>query len=145
MRAKGAYSAWLLQQLTSGSFTLQIKLADDSPSSWLRAPAPPALPLVLSMLGSVAAAGAGAGEGPRAASSCYASARASLAPSLAPDDRCPSLSAAPKQLLQQEPQEPPRHSMCRSVKTVEALWREWMVGLGGQPSISALNSRWGIR
>jgi len=35
--------------------------------------------------------------------------------------------------------------MCRSVKTVEALWREWTVGLGGQPSISALDSRWGSR
>jgi hypothetical protein len=35
--------------------------------------------------------------------------------------------------------------MCRSIKTVEALWREWTVGLNGQPSVSALDSRWGHR
>ena len=38
-------------------------------------------------------------------------------------------------------QQPPRHRMCRSVKTVERLWREWTVGLRGQPSIRQLNSR----
>ena len=97
VRAQSAYGAQLHQQLTSGSFTFQIKLADDAPSSWSRASAPPTLPPILSLLGS----------------SCYASARVSLAP----DDRCLSPSAA----LLQEPPEPPRHSMCRSVKTVEAL------------------------
>jgi hypothetical protein len=126
VRAQGAYGAQLHQQLTSGSFTLQIKLADGSPSSWPRAPGPP----MLGMLGSAAAAG-------EASSSCYASAQASLAP----DGRCPSPPAA----LQQLQQEPPRHSMCRSVKTVEALWSEWTVGLRGQPSVGALDSRWGSR
>ena len=69
MRAQGAYGAQLHQQLTSGSFTLQIKLADDTPSSssWPRPP-------VLSLLAGADASGSG---------SCYASARASLTP----DDR----------------------------------------------------------
>jgi hypothetical protein len=35
--------------------------------------------------------------------------------------------------------------MCREVKTVEGLWREWTVGLQGQPSIRDLDSRWGSR
>ena len=36
--------------------------------------------------------------------------------------------------------------MCRAVKTVKALWREWTVGLGGgSPSVAALDSRWGSR
>jgi hypothetical protein len=42
-------------------------------------------------------------------------------------------------------QRPPRHRMCRRVKTVEWLWREWTVGLPGQPSIRQLDSRWGSR
>ena len=34
--------------------------------------------------------------------------------------------------------------MCRTVKTVKALWQEWTVGLGhGNPSVAALDSRWG--
>ena len=35
--------------------------------------------------------------------------------------------------------------MCRAVKTVKALWREWTVGLGGNPSIDVLDSKWGSR
>jgi hypothetical protein len=35
--------------------------------------------------------------------------------------------------------------MSRTVKTVEMLWREWTVGLGGKPSINALDSTWGSR
>lgn len=35
--------------------------------------------------------------------------------------------------------------MCRAVKTVEGLWREWTVGLRGQPAVAALDSRWGSR
>jgi hypothetical protein len=42
-------------------------------------------------------------------------------------------------------QQPPRYRMCRSVKTVERLWREWTAGLRGQPSIRQLDSRWGSR
>ncbi|KAF1967145.1 hypothetical protein BU23DRAFT_484555, partial [Bimuria novae-zelandiae CBS 107.79] len=38
---------------------------------------------------------------------------------------------------------PPQYRMCRAVRTVEDLWREWTVGLQGQPSISELDRRWG--
>lgn len=41
--------------------------------------------------------------------------------------------------------EPPKHCMSRAVKSVEGLWHEWTVGLPGQPSIAALDSRWGSR
>ena len=43
----------------------------------------------------------------------------------------------------QDPQEPPRYMMSRSVKSVERLWQEWTVGLNGQPSVRALDSKWG--
>jgi Transcriptional activator of glycolytic enzymes len=33
--------------------------------------------------------------------------------------------------------------MCRAVRTVEALWREWTVGLQGNPSIEVLDRKWG--
>ena len=35
--------------------------------------------------------------------------------------------------------------MCRAIKTVEGLWREWTVGLRGQPSLLILDARWGSR
>jgi len=35
--------------------------------------------------------------------------------------------------------------MCRTTRTVEGLWREWTVGLRGQPSVASLDSRWGSR
>ncbi|KAL2137536.1 hypothetical protein VTI28DRAFT_9169 [Corynascus sepedonium] len=41
--------------------------------------------------------------------------------------------------------QPPRYRMCRAVKTVEALWREWTVGLRGQPAVAELDSKWGSR
>ena len=41
--------------------------------------------------------------------------------------------------------EPPEYRMCRTTKTVEDLWREWTVGLQGQPAITALDSHWGSR
>ncbi|KAJ6780567.1 hypothetical protein PWT90_10658 [Aphanocladium album] len=37
----------------------------------------------------------------------------------------------------------PQYRMCRTVKTVEALWQEWTIGLNGQLSILELNRRWG--
>ena len=37
------------------------------------------------------------------------------------------------------------HHMCRAVKSVRALWREWTEGLGGSPSIAALDSKWGSK
>jgi hypothetical protein len=42
-------------------------------------------------------------------------------------------------------EEPPQYRMCRAIKIVEDLWREWTVGLQGQPAIAALDSRWGSR
>jgi hypothetical protein len=51
------------------------------------------------------------------------------------------------QLQQQEQEqellEPLKHRMCRAVRTVEALWREWTVGLQGNPSIEVLDRKWG--
>ena len=35
--------------------------------------------------------------------------------------------------------------MCRAVRSVEALWREWTVGLQGKPSIETLDRKWGNR
>jgi Centromere DNA-binding protein complex CBF3 subunit, domain 2/Transcriptional activator of glycolytic enzymes len=64
----------------------------------------------------------------------------SLVPSLAPGPTASSPSSAGL-----SPAEPPRYTMCRSVKSVERLWQEWTVGLNGQPSVSALDSRWGSR
>jgi hypothetical protein len=37
----------------------------------------------------------------------------------------------------------PEYRMSRAIKTVEALWQEWMTGLPGQPAVSALDVRWG--
>ncbi len=36
---------------------------------------------------------------------------------------------------------PPEYRMSRAIKTVEALWQEWMTGLPGQPAVSALDAR----
>ena len=97
-------------------------------------------------MGGAAGAGGAVGEAGEAVDSCYTLARASLAPSLAPsppDTNGPSAVATAEG--PPEPLEPPSYRMCRSVKTVEALWREWTVGLNGQPSVSALDSRWGNR
>ena len=33
--------------------------------------------------------------------------------------------------------------MSRTAKTVEALWREWTIGLQGSPSIEVLDRKWG--
>lgn len=41
--------------------------------------------------------------------------------------------------------DPPGHRMCRTTKTVEGLWREWTVGLRGQPAIIELDRQWGHR
>jgi hypothetical protein len=40
---------------------------------------------------------------------------------------------------------PPQYRMSRAIKTVEALWQEWMSGLPGQPAVLALDTRWGSR
>jgi hypothetical protein len=35
--------------------------------------------------------------------------------------------------------------MCCTVRTVDALWSEWTVGLQGHPSIEVLDRKWGNR
>lgn len=68
---------------------------------------------------------------PAIPSSIYASAQASIAAT-------PYRACSPS-----PPFEPPRYRMCRTVKTVEALWQEWTVGLQGNASIEALDRKWG--
>ena len=41
------------------------------------------------------------------------------------------------------PQLPPIYRMSRTVRTVRALWQEWTVGLGSNPSVAALDLKWG--
>jgi hypothetical protein len=55
-----------------------------------------------------------------------------LEPALADDFRVPGAE-----------ENPPEYRMSRAIKTVEALWLEWMTGLPGQPAVSALDARWG--
>jgi hypothetical protein len=73
-------------------------------------------------------------------SSSYTSARTSAAVSPEPQ---PQLQL--QQLLQEAEEQPPAHRMSRAVKTVERLWQEWTVGIGGSPSIRSLDSRWSSR
>jgi len=40
---------------------------------------------------------------------------------------------------------PPEYRISRAIKTIKALWQEWMTGLPGQPAVSALNTRWGSK
>jgi hypothetical protein len=77
------------------------------------------------------------------ASSQYTSARASIAAT--PLGRSPSPPLRQRQRQRQPELEPPKYRMCRAVRTVEALWREWTVGLQGSPSIDMLDRRWGSR
>jgi hypothetical protein len=130
----GAQSTQLMQLLTSSRLTLRIEHAHAAlpASPPCQRQLAPALPLPSSSTAS-------------RDSSHYTSAQASVAPSLVPS-RLPSPSpggGSTQSQLQQE--EPPRHCMSRTVKTVERLWREWTVGLSGRPSVSALDSRWGSR
>jgi hypothetical protein len=39
--------------------------------------------------------------------------------------------------------ETPRYRMSRTAETIPALWKEWTVGLQGQPSIETLDGRYG--
>ncbi|OCK74130.1 hypothetical protein K432DRAFT_410118 [Lepidopterella palustris CBS 459.81] len=75
-----------------------------------------------------------------ARSSRYASARvcASAAASTAPSPR-PDADAELE--VEPEQQQPPLYRISRAVKTVDRLWREWTVGLGGGPSIRMLDAR----
>jgi hypothetical protein len=72
-------------------------------------------------------------------SSRYASAQASIVAT--PVARSPS----PPPQQERELLEPPKYRMCRAVRSVEALWREWTMGLQGNPSIEVLDRKWGNR
>ena len=117
----GRYQSSQLQQFLSGSFKLRFEAATGLP--------------------------------PRAEAiaSLYASARSSVAPSTSPSPsprphgRSPGPSSLPGQQPWEGEQEPPAYRMSRTIKTVEGLWREWTVGLRGQPSVASLDSRWGSR
>jgi hypothetical protein len=118
-----------LQQLTSGNLTFRLEAPQQLQ---LLLPPPPLPPLP-----------------PTALSSTYTSAQASivatpLARSPSPSLQGPSRSSQ-SQVQEQELLEPPQHRMCRAVRTVEALWREWTVGLQGSPAIEVLDRKWGNR
>jgi hypothetical protein len=48
-------------------------------------------------------------------------------------------------LAKATPTEPGQYSMSRAVHTIPELWREWTVGLDGQPSIERLDELYGSR
>ena len=51
----------------------------------------------------------------------------------------------PQSQLEPGSKSPPIYCMSRAVNSVRALWREWTEGLGGNPSVAALDSKWGSR
>jgi hypothetical protein len=72
------------------------------------------------------------------------STQASISATPQPTSSTSSSGLAPQLVLDHEPNlEPPQYRMCRAVRTVEALWREWTVGLQGKPSIDMLDRKWG--
>ena len=102
-----------LQRFTSGSLVFRLEAPQQQASLM---PPPPLLP------------------SSDMASSTYTSARASIADT--------PLAHSPRPSLEPEP-EPAKYRMSRTARTVEALWREWTVGLRGGPSIEKLDRRWG--
>ena len=46
---------------------------------------------------------------------------------------------------EQPPKQPPAYYICCAVKSIWALWHKWTEGLRDNPSIAALNSKWGSR
>jgi hypothetical protein len=113
-----------LRLLTSGNLTFRLELASPSASA--------------SALRSVPTLG----TGPLIEEeSRYASARASTGP----PTRISSPVAATVATATALGMLPPKYRMCREVKTVEGLWREWTEGLQGQPSIRDLDGRWASR
>jgi transcriptional activator of glycolytic enzymes GCR1 len=42
-------------------------------------------------------------------------------------------------------EQPPTHRLLRGTTTTTDLWKEWTMGLGGQPSVEDLDERWGSR
>jgi Centromere DNA-binding protein complex CBF3 subunit, domain 2/Transcriptional activator of glycolytic enzymes len=121
-----------LQLLTSGSLTFRLEVPSASvcsrPTAHLPTARPPA-PLSV------------------AESSQDTSARASAVASPSPAPPQLQLQLQPQQgpEPEQPPEQPPAYRMCRAVKSVRALWREWTEGLRGNPSVAALDSKWGSR
>jgi hypothetical protein len=109
-----------LQPLTSGGLTVKLLL-------------PRLLPRLLPLLLPRPAAAAMGAE----SRSQYASAQASIVTT--PFVRSPSPRPPP---LQQSELAPSRHGMCREVRSVGGLWREWTVGLQDQPSVEELDRGW---
>ena len=103
-----------LQLLTSGGLIFRLEAAQQLLS----------MPLLLPPLSVIAP-------------SQYTSAQASIIAT--PIARSPSPQLQGTQEL--ELLEPPKHRMCRAIRTVEALWREWTVGLQGNSSIEALDRK----
>ena len=108
-----------LQLLTSGSLIFRLETAHPAVPRLEPAVLPAALPLA-------------------AGSSQYTSARASIASS-------PCRVASPSLPAEHEMPLPPKYRMCRAVRTVKALWREWTIGLAGNSSVGMLDSKWGSR
>ena len=133
-----------LQWLTSGGLTFRLEAPVAplalAPARWPQGqPAYPRLPL----------AGTRAVPAPLsvAGSSRYTSARASVRGSPPPPPSSVA-SPGPELGLDLDPRPapaPPAYRMCRAVRTVKALWREWTVGLRDSPSIGELDSRYGSR
>jgi hypothetical protein len=127
-----------LQFLMSGSLTFRL----EAPRLTAAAAAPAAAVAAAALLAPVVTS--------TIASSRYASAQASVEST--PPRLASPLPGPPPPLPLPQPDHdepnpeprPPVYRMCRTVKTVKALWREWTVGLGhGNPSVAALDSRWG--
>jgi hypothetical protein len=125
-----------LQSLLTTSLTVQFGAAGPP------APATPAVPAASTALSASTAPTASRGSRAHLAGdgqSQYTSAQSSLRS---------SRSTSPAACVQEggRPElPPPQHRMCRTIKTVEELWREWTIGLHGQPAVAALDSRWGHR
>lgn len=129
-----------LQLLTSGSLTFRLEV----PSASVY-PRPTARPLTVRPPAPLSVV----------ESSQYVLARASVVASPLPSPLLPPIALPPSPPPQQkpeselelelQPEQPPVYRMCRAVKSVRALWREWTEGLGGNPSIAALDSKWGSR
>lgn len=135
-----------LQRLMSGNLTFRLE-APPLAAAAVAAPAPAAAAAAALLMPGVTST--------VASSSRYTSAQASVEST--PPRRASPLPPGPPALLplpppqpdhdddpNPEPPRPPVYRMCRTVKTVKALWQEWTVGLGhGKPSVAALDSRWG--
>jgi hypothetical protein len=124
------------QFLTSGSLTFRLEV----PPAAVQSPAPFTGNAYSSMVVSSPSPSSNIG------SSQYASAPMSIAATPLPPASSPPPSFQPEvefPKVESSEAEPPAYRMSREVKTVEALWHEWTVGLRDNPSISMLDAKWG--